>query len=388
MPPQSPEPPADRARRSHARDLPPELLDFAERAMFFLATARRTEVAGAVGEEPPASAAPDADPLTIEPLAGDGSTRSIYRAQLAGLRAVAVHNPLPADRPHPDENEGFLAVREFLDRRGVRVPAFYVADLQHGLLLLEDFGDERLYDRVHRLGWGSSDAPTGELVRWYEQGIQLLVLMQRPASPAFDTAIVPNLPYTEEFVLATEARYFHDELVRGFAGHTADFSAIESECRCLAHEALAGPARVFMHRDYQSRNLMLIGDSLAVIDFQGARLGPPEYDLAALLYDPYVAMPESVREPLIRRYLREASALRVPGAPPAPDGAWRRRFLANAADRLLQALGAFAKLGGRFGRPEFVEHIPEGLRSLEGVLQELGDFPSLSRLAAELRRHA
>lgn len=348
-------------------DLPPELLDFAERAVSLLLPG-------------------DDAPLTLDRLAGDGSTRSIYRAQLAGLRAVAVHNPLPADRPHPDENEGFLAVREFLDRRGVRVPAFYVADLPHGCLLLEDLGDERLYDRVRRLGWGTPDAPTGELIRWYEQAIEHLILMQRPATPTFDPSIAPNPPYTEEFVLSTEARYFHDELVRGFAGQAADFDAIEPECRRLAHEALADPARVFMHRDYQSRNLMLAGDSLAVIDFQGARLGPPEYDLAALLYDPYVAMPGPIREQLVRRYLREASASRVPGAPTAPDEAWRRRFQANAADRLMQALGAFAKLGGRFGRPGFVEHIPEGLRSLEDALRGLGDFPSLSRLTAKLRR--
>lgn len=375
----------------HTREHPPELLAFAERAMGFLAMASHRRLGD---DEPTPRDATDAGPpqadaeaLTLAPLAGDGSTRRIYRAQLAGLHAVVVHNPPPADRPHPDENEGFLAVREFLDRRGVRVPAFYVADLQHGFLLLEDLGDERLHDRVHRLGWGDPDAPTGELIRGYERAIELLILMQRPTTPVFAMAIVPNPPYTEEFVLATEARYFHDELVRGFAGHAADFAAVESECRRLAHEALAGPARVFMHRDYQSRNLMIAGGSLAVIDFQGARVGPPEYDLAALLYDSYVAMPESIREPLIVRYLSEASALRVPGVPPEPDEAWRRRLLANAADRLMQALGAFAKLGGRFGRPGFVEHIPDGLRSLEGVLQELGDFPSLTRLTAELRRH-
>lgn len=373
-------PPRDKEPASPDRELPPELLAFAERAMVFLATATRR--AGADEEPLPA----DAETLTLVPLAGDGSTRSIYRARLSGLRAVAVRNPLAAGRPHPDENEGFLAVREFLDQRGVRVPAFYVADLEHGFLLLEDLGDERLHDRVRRLGWGGPDSLNGELVGWYEQAISLLILMQRPSTPAFDPSIAPNPAYTEAFVLATEARYFHGELVRGFAGHAGDFATIEPECRRLAQESLADPARVFMHRDYQSRNLMLSGEWLAVIDFQGARLGPPEYDLAALLYDPYVAMPAPVRERLIRLYLRVASGYRVPGAPPLPNKVWRRRFLANAANRLMQALGAFAKLGGRFGRPGFVEHIPEGLRSLEGVLVELGDAPSLAGLVADLRR--
>jgi len=351
--------------------------------MGFLATASRRPGAD---EEPLPTDTTDADALTLVPLAGDGSTRSIYRAQLVGLRAVAVHNPLPADRPHPDENEGFLAVREFLDQRGVRVPAFYVADLERGCLLLEDLGDERLHDRVRRLSWDAPESPTDELVNWYEQAISLLILMQRPTPPTFDPSIAPNPPYTEAFVLATEARYFHDEMVRGFAGHAGDFAAIEPECRRLAQQALSGPARVFMHRDYQSRNLMLAGEWIAVIDFQGARLGPPEYDVAALLYDPYVAMPEPIREQMIRLYLRVASGYRVPGVPPLPNKAWRHRFLASAANRLMQALGAFAKLGGRFGRPGFVEHIPQGLCSLESVLSELNGFPELSRLVAELRR--
>jgi hypothetical protein len=368
--------------RTHIDD--PELLPFVERAMGFLAAAR---LRGA--PEPEAMTrsvdTADADALSLEPLAGDGSTRRIYRVRLAGLSAIAVRNPLPADRPHSDENEGFLAVREFLDRRGVRVPALYVADLEHGSLLLEDLGDERLYDRVHRAGWGSPDAPREELVGWYEQAIRHLVLMQCPSAPAFDMSLAPNPPYTEELVLAVEARYFHDELVRGFAGRESDFASIEPECRRLAREAFSGPALVLMHRDYQSRNLMITGRSLAVIDFQGARLAPPEYDLASLLYDPYIAMPEPIRETLILRYLREASALRVPGVPPGPEEAWRGRFLANAANRLMQALGAFAKLGGRFARPGFVEHIPEGLRSLESVLQERGDSPTLARLVSELR---
>jgi aminoglycoside/choline kinase family phosphotransferase len=341
------------------------VLAFAQRAMALLA--------------PPGTA--DEDALGLDRLAGDGSTRRIYRARLAGVTAIVVHNPLPADRVHPDENDGFLAVREFLDLRGVRVPAFFVADLERGLLLLEDLGDTRLYERVARDGWTAAD-PTP----LYRDAIGSLVRMQRPASPAFDPAWAPNPVYDEEFIVTAEARYFHDELVRGLAGLDDDFAAVEAECRALARAALSGPGRIFLHRDYQSRNLMLTGRALAVIDFQGARLGPPEYDLAALLYDPYVAMPDPVRESLVGFYLQAAAAAGVPGIPPEPTDPWRGRFLANAANRLMQALGAFAKLGGRLGRPGFREHIGPGLGSLDETLGELDRCPRLRELVGRLRR--
>jgi len=375
--------------------------------------------AGPPGEARGGADAPPAEggePLLTR-LAGDGSPRRIYRARFLGVRAVAVANPPPPARPRPDENEGFLAVREYLEGRGVRVPRLYAADLDAGMLLLEDLGDLRLYERVQELGWGrrSSSAAHEES---YRQAIRFLTAMQSPGRPPFSLAAVPNPPYTEGFILEHEARYFHDELVRGFAGVDHDFGEITGECRALARAALSGIDRTtgidrtrrpdaeaggcgawndlnhaeailagltFMHRDYQSRNLMLAAGGLAVIDFQGARRGPPEYDLASLLFDPYARMPGEVRERLIRFYCAAASAAGVPGIPTEPSAAWRGRLLAHAANRLMQALGAFAKLGVRLGRPGFREHIPAALEALGDCLERLEAHPRLLRLVREIR---
>lgn len=344
---------------------------------------------------------------TLLRLAGDGSTRQIFRVSFQGTYAVAVANPLAADRSHPDENEGFLAVREYLHRRNVRVPAFYAADLEKGLMLLEDLGDTRLYDLWHMPGRATAPARgNGPVEALYEEAIRSLVLMQAPGNPAFDPRAVSNPAYTREFILDFEARYFHDELVRGLMELDHSFDMIAPECRWLADEALGGSASaaqeksaaspVFMHRDFQSRNLMVSGSAIAVIDFQGARRGPPEYDLASLLYDPYTPMPEPLRASLLDLYLREASRAGVPGVPRPPllpespgvpaDGAsqWQCIFLANAANRLMQALGAFAKLGGRRKRDGFLEHVPAGLSRLEGVLQGLRNCPNLHSLVRML----
>jgi aminoglycoside/choline kinase family phosphotransferase len=357
----------------------------------------------------PTADEPGTAELAITPLAGDGSARTIYRVRRAGLQTVLVSNPLPPGRSRPDENDGFLAVREYLQHRRVRVPGFYAADLEAGLMLLEDLGDTRLYDRVR-----DGRARPDDFLPLYEHALRALVAMQAPGLPAFRLAMVPNPPYTEGFVLDQEARYFHEEFVRGYAGCDLAFEAIEEDCRALARSALCGvdwsqlpPAEpldraaweslsyaeathaglVFMHRDYQSRNLMIAGGTPAVIDFQGARLGPPEYDLASLLYDPYTALDESLRERLIGFYLGVAAAAGVPGASdcavgPSPE--WRQRFHANAANRLMQALGAYAKLGGRFGRPGFIEHMPAALEGLSAALSRAEAGARLRDLVAEL----
>jgi len=372
---------------------------------------------------------PEGTPAGLVLLAGDGSTRRIYRVPRAGLPVVVVVNPLPPARTHPDENESFLAVAAFLERRGVRVPRFYAADLEHGYLLLEDLGDRRLYDCVREAGWPqesradaggaepdssrdagdgaapSSTRPAGAAatLRFYEHAIRMLIAMQAPGQTAFRSEWVFNPPYTQDFVIEMEAAYFHEELVGRLAGSALAFGEIEPECRFLAQKALGladaggGPGAptpahyCFMHRDFQSRNLMILDATLAVIDFQGGRLGPPEYDLAALLYDPYVAMPAHVRLALAALYQREASAAGVRGIPhpdEAATGTWRERFLANAANRLMQALGAYAKLGGRLGRPGFREHIPQALQDLEGVLAALDCCPRLHALTGNLRKRA
>jgi aminoglycoside/choline kinase family phosphotransferase len=359
-------------------------------------------VAGA-GDAPDAAPGAGARPR-LERLAGDGSARRIYRVRGGDLSLVLVVNPLPADRRHPDENEGFLAVREYLDQRGVRVPRFYAADLAQGFLLLEDLGDRRLAERIRAAGWGD-DAAHRPL---YERLLADLARMQAPGQPGFRSAWVPNPPYTEGFLLAEESRYFHRELVGACAAAAIPFDRIGDDTARLAGAALAAidaaalprgaqawaawsPAAanlaglVFMHRDFQSRNVMVTGEGPAIIDFQGARLGPPEYDLAALLYDPYVAMPERTRAALLAVYLREAYARGVPGVPDAPTAAWERRFLANAANRLMQAAAAFVKLGHRMGRPGFREHLPTALATLEAILERLGDCTALAAWVKSLR---
>jgi aminoglycoside/choline kinase family phosphotransferase len=255
----------------------------------------------------------------------------------------------------------------------------------------------------------------------------------------FDVSRTGAVPYDAAFVLAYEAGYFHREMVRGMAGLEASFDSLEAEYALAAREALAGAPAVFMHRDFQSRNLMLVPGGLAVIDLQGARLGPPEYDLASLLLDPYAGIDAGLRERLIERYLdlRQADLAEVrppragppgtgspgtgspgagppdgppragspgagpPGGPPCagspgagppggPPGAGspgerariRRRFRFSGINRMMQALGAYAYLGGRLGKVGFLAHAPAALERLIALAEP--DLPGIARTAREI----
>lgn len=339
--------------------------------------------------------------LEVLPLAGDGSVREIFRVTQAGQSAVAIRNPHGDKEIDPEDHRRFIALREAFAGWGVRVPVLYAADPDRGYLLVEDLGDRRLFDiarnRLDQAG-----------LALYLSAIEQVAKIHAHRAPA--RGFVPNPEYSAAFVLAEEAGYFHRELVAGRGDLSTPFGELETECLGLAEAAQpeAGQA-VCIHRDYQSRNLMVLGQgpAVAVIDFQGARSGPAEYDLAALLFDPYIELTLPMRLYLMQHYLALAGERGVPGlpgsaAPASYDEAtllawwaagrtdpaftpWRRRFLANSANRIMQALGAFAKLGGRLGRTGFLEYIPPGLARLNWILREWGDAPRLHALVRRLQ---
>ena len=138
-----------------------------------------------------------------------------------------------------------------------------------------------------------------------------------------------------------------------------------------------------MHRDFQSRNIMVKSGQLRLVDFQTAHRGPGLYDLASLLRDPYHPLPGDRAHALAEEFygrLREGGALRDVG----PDE-FREGFVLAGIQRDLQALAAFVKLGKVKGKKEFLESIPAGLDLLEAGVDESGRFPSMKRMITALR---
>jgi aminoglycoside/choline kinase family phosphotransferase len=214
----------------------------------------------------------------------------------------------------------------------------------------------------------------------YRTVIDEVIHMAIDGARGFDPAWTFQTPaYTREVILERECRYFLDAFLVGYAGLAVD-EAFSDEFNRIADGALEGRDRGFMHRDCQSRNIMVKDGRFYFIDFQGGRLGPPQYDLAALLIDPYVGLAMEEQEELLDYAMQGFSRRR-----PTDPGRFRRTFAHCALARNLQILGAFGFLSRVKGKPQFARYIPAALHSLEARLRSFQPpgFPKLQRWTAQ-----
>jgi aminoglycoside/choline kinase family phosphotransferase len=186
--------------------------------------------------------------------------------------------------------------------------------------------------------------------------------------------------YDRELILEREARYFVEAFLNDYIGLTVDFQALESEFEILANKALEHPYTGLLHRDFQSRNILVKDGHYYFIDFQGARLGPLPYDLASLLIDPYVELSGALQARLLTYCMqRLADRVRV------NEDEFTHAYNSCAINRNLQILGAFAFLSKVKGKKPFEVYIPSALASLKQNLQKAeGDCALLRRIVEGL----
>jgi aminoglycoside/choline kinase family phosphotransferase len=201
--------------------------------------------------------------------------------------------------------------------------------------------------------------------------------MSRLGAEKFDPAWTYQTPaYDHKLILEKECRYFQESFLNGYLGYQTDFEDYEPEFIALAANALQDPTIGFMHRDMQSRNIMLKNNAVYFIDFQGGRIGPLQYDLASLLIDPYVELPPRIQNQLLNYSLQRLSA--ATAVEPNP---FRTCYHYCAISRNLQILGAFAHLSQVAGKKQFEQYIPPAVRTLRSNLTA-ADHRQFPRLAA------
>ena len=326
---------------------------------------------------------------SLSPLAGDASNRRYFRIELTGAAARPVILMQLAEAEAFKQSEEavsgsvhsvaelpFLNILSHLSKAGVSVPRLYHYDQTAGLLYLEDFGDLTLSDACRQ-------ASAKELEARYTQAVDVLAQMQAKATSPAD----PNcLAFHRSFdvpLLMWEFDHFLEygiEAQRGAPIEAESQRTIRREFEKIA-ELLAGAPRVFVHRDYHSRNLMVDGTRLGVIDFQDALMGPATYDLASLLRDAYIELDEALIDRLIDRFLdRMATA----GQARINREAFRRLFDFTSIQRNLKAAGRFVYIDRVKGNPKFLADIP---RTLGYVRRNLQKYPELAALRAELVRY-
>jgi len=301
-------------------------------------------------------------------LSGGGSDRVFLRLTAGRRTAILMQSP-PGDAVFEDH----MRLHELLSRWDLRIPGLLARHLPTRSALFEDAGDLRLYDRLKGL---RDEAGIEELYRRVlDQAARLHASGLRPPR------ILPrtmSLPAFDEAHWRWESSYFLERFVLGVRGmDRLDDADLAADLARLARRASAFERRL-LHRDLQSQNVMLKNDTLPVlIDFQGARLGPPAYDLASLLWDPYAPLGDGVRQRLLDHYRTRMGA----DLPADFDAA----LLPCRLQRHMQALGAYGYLSRVKGRGWFEAFIPEGVRLLKtDAAPARRDYPALARLVRSL----
>lgn len=304
-------------------------------------------------------------PERIEPASSDASFRRYFRAFCNGETFVIMDAP-----PAKEDVRPYLKVTGLLESIGVHVPHVHQDDVANGLLLLEDLGVTQYLQCLN-----AGDDPD----RLYGDALFALAEIQTQGMDAArELAPYDREPLARELGLMPE--WFcrrHLELTLS----AEETQIIADAFEFLIAEALMQPA-VFVHRDYHSRNLMVMSErNPGVIDFQDALRGPIGYDLVSLLKDCYIGWPRERVEQWVIGY---RNLLRARGGPGGRDEReFLRWFDLIGLQRHIKVLGIFARLWYRDGKPGYLRDLP---LTLEYVRDTCGRYPELANFAGILER--
>ena len=302
--------------------------------------------------------------LTLEPASADASFRRYFRLHRGDKTAIVMDAP-----PQQEDCTPFLSIARVLLKCGVHVPEILAEDLQQGFLLLSDLGSSPY---LGELDDSSADALYGD-------AMESLLQMQRrwpKQSP---------LPLYGHDLLVREMELFREwylQLHREMEWD-ADQHSVWNQQMCLLSESAQQQPQVAVHRDYHSRNLMVIEENNpGVIDFQDAVWGAVTYDLVSLLRDCYIDWPRERVEQWAQYYLQRLKEEKM-----VPDVEWTQ-FLQwfdwMGVQRHLKAVGIFARLNHRDGKPGYLGDIPRTLGYIQEVSARYPELSGLHGLVAKL----
>jgi aminoglycoside/choline kinase family phosphotransferase len=308
--------------------------------------------------------------IGIEPASADASFRRYFRVTLAsGETRIVMDAP-----PGREDCRPFLRVAALFRDAGAHVPEVYAQNLEQGFLLLSDMGSRTYLDAL-----GADTAPA-----LYRDANAALVAIQRASRPGV-------LPGYDRALLEREMNLFPDWYVVRHLGVTLDSgqeTALRGVFETLLANNLAQP-RVFVHRDYHSRNLMAVDGAYpanpGVLDFQDAVYGPITYDPVSLYRDAYVAWDEERELDFVIRYWETARRAALPVG--ADFDAFHRDYEWMGAQRQIKVLGIFARLFHRDGKDGYLKDMPRVLGYLRRASRHHRELMPLARLLDQWEGH-
>jgi len=299
------------------------------------------------------------DLQSLEVASSDASFRRYFRGRTLDASVIVM------DAPPEKENLGaFIKIAGLLREVGIKVPEIYRQNLEDGFLLLEDFGDQSF---LHHVG-------ANPRLALYQVALDNLLKIQAH-KPLGGT----GLPHYDEALLRRELDIFHTWFLGASLNQEMPRALWEAVQQCLVGSALSQPY-TFVHRDYHSRNLMVLADGqLGVLDFQDAVIGPVTYDLVSLLRDCYVAWPQQQLDAWLASYhqrLLDAGIINCDAA------LFRQWFDLMGLQRHLKAIGIFTRLHLRDGKPGYLADIP---RTFGYVTEVCARYPQFAEFGRYLR---
>jgi aminoglycoside/choline kinase family phosphotransferase len=299
----------------------------------------------------------------IAPASSDASFRRYFRVWYDGQTRIVMDAP-----PDKEDCRPFVAIAQALRGLGLNAPEVLAGDLDQGLLLLTDLGSRQYLAELDQRSVPSL----------YGDALDALARLQVGGDPGS-----PLLPPYDSALLHREMELFREWFLGKLLGlnlREEERHALDHAFALLADNALEQP-RVWVHRDYHSRNLMVTDpDNPGVLDFQDAVVGAVTYDLVSLLRDCYIAWPRAQVEAWALDHRARLRALGMPGLDAA--GQFLRGFDLMGVQRHLKAIGIFARLNLRDGKPGYLRDIP---RTLGYVLEVADRYPELAGLRDLLR---
>ena len=309
---------------------------------------------------------------TIGLIAGGGSDRRFFRIKTGGESIIFM-----LSSPGDEEFQNYLFIAQFLRDTGTGVPVILDANRENHFLFMEDVGDGSLYQKFR------NGLPEEELEYWYKKVLQVLAHMQIEGGRNW-AACPPLCERTFDYsALRWETEYFQQYFVERYLRLSiTNDQELSQEFEALARRVAEEPLQ-FMHRDFQSQNIMVHQGEIKILDFQGARRGLLHYDAASLLKDAYVVLPARILNALMSFYLE---ALDEQGFKVTDVERFLESFALAGLQRNMQALGAFAYLSLVKGKTWFRQHIPAGVNHLTSALRKRSDFPHLQALIERVSR--
>ena len=299
---------------------------------------------------------------SLAPASSDASFRRYFRWQAEGRSLILMDAPPPQEDCRP-----FVKVAAMLAEAGVHVPRILAQDLERGFLVLDDLGSQTWLEVLRE---DNADA-------LFEAALQALVAFQQ--LPVDD-----QLPPYDDALLRRELQLFPDWYLQRHLGVELDDAQRgqwQQVCDLLVNSALAQP-RVFVHRDYMPRNLMLSEPNPGILDFQDAVHGPISYDATSLFKDAFLSWPEERVHAWLRRYWQLAGGAGL--AVPTDFETFYRASDLMGVQRHLKVIGIFARICHRDGKPKYLADVPRFFSYIEAVQARRPELAVLGELLASL----